>query len=61
MTQKKKLSDFFIDQKIDRFTKEEIWILESDNKIAWIVGFRIDNRFKITNKTKSVLNLKFEI
>jgi len=61
MTQKKKLSDFFIDQKIDLFQKEKIWIIESDGRIVWIVGERIDNRFKITDKTKTVLKLEFEI
>ncbi len=55
MKQKKKLSDFFIDNKFSIIEKEKIWLLCSDNKIIWIVGHRTDDRFKITNKTDKVL------
>jgi tRNA(Ile)-lysidine synthase len=58
MKSKKKISDFFIDQKIDRFTKEKTWLLESTNEIVWIVGLRIDDRYKVTEKTKNVILLK---
>lgn len=57
MKNRKKLSDFFIDQKIDRFTKESTWILESDYQIVWIVGLRLDDRFKVTKNTKQVIKL----
>ena len=52
MNGKKKLSDFFIDNKISIPEKEQIWVLCSANEIAWIVGLRLDYRFKITEKTK---------
>jgi tRNA(Ile)-lysidine synthase len=54
----KKVSDFFIDQKISVPEKERCWILESGNKIAWIVGMRIDERFKITEHTTQIFELK---
>lgn len=54
----KKVSDFFIDQKISIPDKEKIWIIESGNKIAWIVGLRIDERFKITENTTQIFQLK---
>jgi tRNA(Ile)-lysidine synthase len=59
MNQKKKLSDFFIDSKMSLFEKENCLILESDGKIAWILGKRIDDRFKVTATTKNILNISF--
>jgi len=55
MKKKKKLSRFFIDEKIPLFIKDDIWVLECGGKIVWVIGYRIDDRFKITNKTKSVI------
>jgi tRNA(Ile)-lysidine synthase len=60
MKRKKKLSDYFIDSKFSRFDKEKALILESNGKIAWIVGERIDDRFKVTEFTKKILVLKSE-
>jgi tRNA(Ile)-lysidine synthase len=58
MKQKKKLSDYFIDKKLSRLEKEKILIMESRGKIVWIIGKRIDNRFRITKSTKKALILK---
>ena len=51
----KKLSDFFIEQKIPLIRKKDIGILENGNgDILWIAGFRIDERYKIKSNTKKV-------
>jgi len=57
MKKRKKISDFLIDSKINRLDKENTWIMESQNGIFWIIGHRIDNRFKITKTTKDVIVL----
>jgi len=61
LNRKKKVSDFFIDSKLTREEKENTWILWSGNKIVWIVGMRIDNRFRVTAKTRRVLEIRVRV
>ena len=50
----KKLSDFFIDNKFSIIDKQEQWLLCSDVDIVWLVGCRIDERYKLATNTKKV-------
>lgn len=59
MKGRKKVSDYFTDQKLNRFQKEQTWILCSGDDIVWIVGQRSDNRFRITSDSQNILMLKF--
>jgi tRNA(Ile)-lysidine synthase len=59
MTKKKLLSDFFIDSKYSIPQKERMWLLCSGEEIAWVIGARTDNRFRITAETKKVLRVVF--
>jgi tRNA(ile)-lysidine synthase len=55
----KKLSDFFVDQKIDIAEKRNIFILtDANGQIIWIISHRLDNRFRITENTKRVLRIE---
>lgn len=60
MNKKKKLSDFFINEKISIIDKENIWLICSGEKIAWIVGHRIDNRFCISKNTKQIFQIELK-
>lgn len=52
--QHQKLKDFFNNNKISRFEKERMWIVEdAQERICWIIGYRLDDRFKITPDTQA--------
>jgi tRNA(Ile)-lysidine synthase len=60
MNQTKKLQDFMVDVKIPRSWRDRVPLVSTDDQILWVVGWRIDDRVKVTGKTKKVLRLKFE-
>ncbi len=53
----KKLSAYFTDEKLSRLAKEKVWILENGNgAIIWVVGHRLDERFKVGETTRSIIS-----
>lgn len=58
MKGKKLLSDYFIDNKFSITEKESTFLLCSGNQIMWIIGYRMDNRYRIDSYTKNVLEIK---
>jgi len=55
----KKLKEYFIDNKIPREKRDEIPLVAKQNEIVWIIGYKISDKFKVTENTKSVLILKY--
>lgn len=58
MNNLKKLSDFFVNEKLSLHQKKSLWIIETkEHQIVWIVGLRPDNRFRVTANTKKIIHL----
>jgi tRNA(Ile)-lysidine synthase len=55
---KKKLAKFFKDEKTSVFSKEEQWLLCSEDKIVWVIGKRADERFKVEENTKEIVRIE---
>lgn len=55
----KKLHDFMVDEKVPRGERGSIPIVATSDAIAWVAGYRIDERFKVTADTKRVLLLRY--
>lgn len=54
---RKKLQDFFVDEKIPRDERDKIPLLTSANNIVWVIGYRLDDRYKVDKNTRRVLKL----
>jgi tRNA(Ile)-lysidine synthase len=59
MRKKKKVARFLIDRKLSATQKEAIWVLESNQRIVWVIGQRIDDRCRVTDTTTDILRIRF--
>jgi tRNA(Ile)-lysidine synthase len=55
---KQKISKYFKDQKLSVLEKSKVWLLLSGEQIVWVVGYRPDDRFKVTPETKKIVQIK---
>ncbi len=60
MSQTKKIQDFMVDSKIPGSWRDRVPLICSPIQILWVVGWRIDDRVKVTENTKDILRIKFE-
>lgn len=59
MSRKKKVSDLLTDLKIPRDRKEQVQVLTSGEEIVWVIGYRISHHFRVTTRTKHILQIKY--
>ena len=57
---KQKLQDFFTNEKVPVPDKEQIWLLLSGDEIVWVVGMRLDHRFRVTSETQNIMRLEWK-
>jgi tRNA(Ile)-lysidine synthase len=56
----KSVADYLVDTKIPRCDRDEVMLLTSRNNIAWLVGYRISEDFKVTNKTEKIIKIQIK-
>ena len=61
MKETKKIAQFMIDAKIPHDWRDRIPIIACADGILWVAGYRIDERVKVTKRTKKVLRLEFRL
>ncbi|MDD3051015.1 MAG: tRNA lysidine(34) synthetase TilS [Candidatus Cloacimonetes bacterium] len=61
LNHRKKLKDFFIDEKIPKFERDSILIFtDAQDRIIWVGGYRIDQNFAVTEKSKRLISIQIE-
>lgn len=60
MNSEKKLKDFFIDLKIDRYLRDKIGIITDENEIIWVMPYRLSNNYAVDNETTEFINIYLE-
>ena len=55
----KKIKDFLTNLKLSRFDKRDVYVATTNNEIFWLIGFRMDERYRVTSETPSVLKMEW--
>jgi tRNA(Ile)-lysidine synthase len=58
---KKKLKDYFIDLKIPRDEREQILLLANGNEIVWIIGYRLNWNYRVTDELQGIYKLEVKM
>ncbi|MEM7187195.1 MAG: tRNA lysidine(34) synthetase TilS [Bacteroidota bacterium] len=59
MEGKKKLSKFFKDEKLSLIAKQKVWVLCNEQEIVWVVGMRMDDRYKVSKDTQHIIRIAY--
>jgi len=54
-----KIQDFLTNLKVSKFEKQNVHLILSGGEVCWVIGYRLDERFKISAETKQFLQIKF--
>lgn len=54
---RKKLKDYFIDEKIERRERDRLWLLADGSHVLWVIGGRMSAAFRVTERTEKVLKI----
>ncbi|WP_121966347.1 tRNA lysidine(34) synthetase TilS [Myroides sp. N17-2] len=57
----KKVSKFFKDEKFSQFDKENTWLLCTNENIVWVIGSRMDERFKVKDTTTNIIKIQIKL
>ena len=57
----KKISDILIDKKVSSHEKQDVWVIKSNDIIVWLVGFVVNDNYKVTEKTNRCYKIKFNL
>ncbi len=54
---RQKLQDYFTNEKLSMIDKANVWLLTAENEIVWVVGMRLDHRYRVTPQTNEFVTL----
>lgn len=56
----KKLKEYLIDMKVPRGLRDNIPLICTGNEVIWVIGYKISDKFKVTENTKSILKIEYK-